>query len=458
MATAMSNAPPAITPVDPLLARALAPVPRRFRMAALPEASTADTRSPSTALAIAIEQARCSMAAGHVPPEEVRRLFLRSLARLVDEARTGDPAFQAMVLRHRSPLVREHASLSAHVDRDRRQVLAIVNAIAHPAKVAQRAAGPLRDALAALQAAASANDWSTVVGALAGIHADEPALERDLARLRDEPALARLRRVDVLAEESSVREHRALCEQKGPMSGSVRASVLGAGAQRRGDAVEALAASALQALARRLNNATDAGGAGGEEVYRVVTSMRVPPSFPGDAQRAKSEWDVVLLRRAVGVAERVWDVVLLVEAKASADAATTDLPKLLRGLRLLAQAQADTTYRFSSPSGEVLVRGDSLRLLPTEEADLPRAVLYCSDARAELRPRWLNAASRMQLLSSTASLERAAHDIDGAPIEDLEPVWQQLLTAPAFTPVLHQYATLTRVRGLMVHPDDLVAC
>lgn len=64
----------------------------------------------------------------------------------------------------------------------------------------------------------------------------------------------------------------------------------------------------------------------------------------------------------------------------------------------------------------------------------------------------------MQLLSSTASLERAAHDIDGAPIEDLEPVWQQLLTAPAFTPVLHQYATLTRVRGLMVHPDDLVAC
>lgn len=455
MATAMSNVPSAVTHVDPLLARALAQVPRRFRMAALPDASTADTRSPSTALAIAIEQARRSMAAGVTPADEVRRLFLRSLARLIDEARSSDPAFQAMVLRHRSPLVREHASLSAHLDRDRRQVLAIVNAIAHPAKVVQRAPGTLREALAALQAAAAANDWSTVAKGIAAVPVDEPALERDLARLRDEPALARLRRVDVLAEEPMVQHHRALCEQKGPMSGTARASAQGSGAQRRGDAVEALAASALRALAQRLN---DAAGASGEEVYRVVSSMRVPPSFPGDAQRAKSEWDVVLLRRPADVAEHVWDVVLLVEAKASADAATTDLPKLLRGLRLLAQAQADTTYRFTSPSGEVLVRGDSLRVLPTEEADLARAVLYCSDAPAELHPRWLNAASRMQLLSSTASLERAAHGIDGAPIEELEPVWQQLLTASGFTPVLHQAATPVRVRGLMVHPDDLEAC
>ena len=445
-------------------------------MPALPSSLTlTHDEPPAVALAVAIEQARTALVAGREPGERAKSLFLEALARLIGEAlRTdgGDPAFAAMVLRHRSLRVREHASLSAHAERDRRQLRATANALAHPAKAQRQPPGAVRDALVALHDAATAGDWSRLADAAERLHPlhESPELPDAARRLRDDGALARLRRLDELASDPEVIRYRALWDRQGPSAGSAQAVASGAGAQQRGDAVEGLATEALQALVDRMNagaandmDATSAavdaavsGDAGDRATYRVVTSLRVPAAFPGDPQRAKSEWDVALLRRHDA---DTWDLLLLVEAKASADAATTDLPRLLRGLRLLAQADPRATYAFASHQGEIPLRGASLRALPTEEAELARAVLYCSDAPAEQAPRLLSAASRMQLLSAPASLDFADQLERGLAVEprQLEPVWDQLLTAPAFAPVLRQHATLRTVRELMVHPSDLMA-
>nr|WP_297526075.1 3-deoxy-D-arabino-heptulosonate 7-phosphate synthase [uncultured Roseateles sp.] len=455
---------------------------RRYLAPALPTVlEVARAAGPSTALAFAIERARAALAAGDSPEDGVQSLFLNALARLIrvamrplpasggdgpDDASHdgahdaagsgGDPAFQAMVLRHRSAVVREHASLSAHVERDRRVVRAAVNALAHPAKTQRRAPGPTREALLAIHAASETDEWERLSELLLPLRDEadvraEPALHRGIERLIDDPALASVRRLDSLSSEALVARYRALWDQRGPTAGSKQAAARGAGAQRRGDAVEALAVEALSALVDRMN--IEAGATR----YRIAASLRVPPSFPGDAERAKSEWDVALLRRDNGGGD--WDLCLLIEAKASPDAATTDLPKLLRGLRLLAQADVATTYTFASNDGEVRLRGASLNALPTEEGDLARAVLYCCDGAEERAPRLLNAASRMQLLSAEASLDFAGLLEDGAPADPtlLEPVWRLLLEAPAFTSVLRQYVTLRAVRELMVHPEDLAA-
>lgn len=471
-------------PVHPLLSAVLLHAVRRYRVPALPASlDAARERGPATALAVAIEQARVTLAAGGTPGEDCRALFLASLARLIVQAlgvdEDGDPAFQAMVLRHRSPIVREHASLAAHAERDRRQIRSIVNALAHPAKAQRRAPGEAREALARLHAATVAGDWTLVVDvatrlvALPEVHA-EPALHRGIERLLDDEAFTRLRRIDALSTDPLVARYRALWDQRGPSAGTERAAELGDSAQRRGDAVEVLATEALEALVQRMN-----AGEGAAR-YRVATSLRVPSAIPGDPQRAKSEWDVALLRRrdidrideipgtgtgtgkgtgSTSSVEASWDLCLLVEAKASADAATTDLPRLVRGLRLLAQADVDTLYPFAAREGEVLLSGASLAALPTEEGDLSRAVLYCCDGPEDHRPRPLNAASRMQLLSASASLAHAARIEDGLGVEPelLDPVWRQLLESPAFTPVLRQYPTLRAVRALMLHPDDLMA-
>ncbi|MFX7878834.1 hypothetical protein ABTK13_21430, partial [Acinetobacter baumannii] len=81
--------------------------------------------------------ARLALAHGEVPGAALKHLFVESLARMVREAMrpdTGDPAFQAMVLRHRVAHVREYGSLSARAEQDRWLVLAPVNAVAHPNK------------------------------------------------------------------------------------------------------------------------------------------------------------------------------------------------------------------------------------------------------------------------------------------------------------------------------------
>src|SRR5690606_20488171 len=135
-------------------------------------------------------------------------------------------------------------------------------------------------------------------------------------------------------------------------------------------------------------------------VYRVVTSMRVPASLAAGVERAKTEWDVVLLSRAVGEADTApWDVGLLVEAKASIDAVATDFPRLLRGVQLLAGADRKAIYQFQTREGMVQLSGASLSRLSAASADLEKYVLYCCDGTADSSSRLLSAASRMQLLS-----------------------------------------------------------
>ncbi|MFT4065427.1 3-deoxy-D-arabino-heptulosonate 7-phosphate synthase [Paraburkholderia sp.] len=460
----MSSLVKSVPPSPSLLDETLNVVARRYRLPPNADASVGAIKtSPATALVLAIERAREAVARGEAPATATRDAFIDALARMIREAlrdESADPVFQAMLLRHRTAVIREYASLSAHAGRDRRLIHAAVNAIAHPAKQQRAQSGPLRDALARLHACASSEAWSELDDvARRLIDAPETAnplpVQRGLAQLRENPALQRLRRLEALASDERVRHYRALWDRQGPRPGSSLAVARGATAKQRGAAVEALATRAIDALARRLNEAE-----GSFASYRVVNSMRVPAAIPASHERAKTEWDVVLLRQAKAAENAAaWDVCLLVEAKASADSVTTDFPRLLRGLDLLAHADKDTVYLFQTQQGTVRLNGASLRALRTDDASLARTVLYCCDAPAEAAPRVLSAASRMQLLSAPASLAFAGALAQKrhADCADLEPVWHQLLEAPRWRAVLDQYATLREVRELMVHAEDLLA-
>ncbi|MBJ9591273.1 3-deoxy-D-arabino-heptulosonate 7-phosphate synthase [Burkholderia seminalis] len=453
-----------LTPLPALLDETLRIVARRYRLPPLDSAaSLTDATPPATALAIVIEEARRMRADGEAPGTALRQRFIDALARMIRDAmdpRSGDPSFQASVLRHDAPNVREYASLSAHAEQDRRALYSAVNAIAHPAKLERSAQTWQRDALARLHAAATTASWADLHATLRQLLAlpemtTDTAFEQDIVKLKDSPALERLLHLDRLASDDDVRRYRTLWVRQGPLEGSTIAVAQGVASQQRGAAVEALAAQALDALAGRLE-AVD-----GQRSYRVVTSMRVPSSIPGRHDRAKTEWDAILLERARSDdAASAWNVRFLVEAKASADAATTDLPRLLRGLNLLAQADPDTVYAFETHQGTVRVHGASLRALTTDAAALQREVLYCCDAAADATPRLLGAGSRMQLLSAQASLEYASALAQQRPDADpdgLGVIWHALLTVPQWHAVLHQYPSLRQVRELMVAIDDLRA-
>jgi hypothetical protein len=452
-------------PSPPLLDEILRIVVRRYRL--LAEAASyahLGKASAAPAMAMAIEHARQAKAHGELPDARLQQQFIDTLARMIHEAmRTdrGDPAFQTMVLRHGSTQVHEFASLSVHADRDRRRIRAAVNALAHPGKLQRRPTEPGRDALARLHAAAVASQWSKlrdIARRLIEMRelASDTAVVPSLKQLLDGDALRNLERLDDLASDELVLRYQTLWDRHGPRSGSHEAVAQGSASKRRGADVEAMVAQVLTKLAQRLGDAE-----GASETYRIVTSMHVPASIPADADRAKSEWDVVLLRQTETIAATpVWDVCLLVEAKASVDAATTDLPRLLRGLRLLGHADQGTVYDFETQQGIVRLRGASLRAMAARETDLAHIVLYCCDAPDEpTPPRLLSAASRMQLLSATASLDFACQlrETGVADIQILEPVWHQLLESSRWRAVLGQYLVLRQARELMVHVDDLSA-
>lgn len=375
--------------------------------------------------------------------------------------RGGDPAFQVMVLRHRASQVAEYASLSAQADQDCRRVRTAVDAIAHPEKLQRsRLGAEQRETLAQLRSLASAASWSALADtarqllSMPAVSA-ESSLERGLRQLLDGHELAQLQRLANLASDELVQEYRSLWDRQGPRSGSPAAAAQGSAAQRRGAAVEAAAAQALAALAKRMNEAAE-----NPATYRVVTSMRVPSSFPGSTDRAKSEWDAVLLQQAAPTDQTpVWDVRLLVEVKASVDAATADFPRLLRGLQLLTHADPQAVYSFATQQGEVRLRGASLAALSTDCAALSAYVLYCCDVPPDAAPRLLSASTRMQLLSAEASLAFAGKLATGQPADplDLDPVWQAVVESPRWVAVLNQYPMLQRVRALMVHIADLSA-
>lgn len=454
--------PSGLMPVSPLLEQILRNVARRYRLPALDEApARLHDGHPAAVIALSIEQARRDHERGQAPDAALKQTFTQALARLIQEAmraEQGDPGVQAMALRHRSVPVREYALLAAQAEADRRAVHAVVNAIAHPAKLERLPPGPMREGLRALQGALAQRRWDGVREAarhLAGLPDVPGEVLPGLDRLLDTPALDHLRRQDALTAEADVREYLALGARSGPRPGSEAAVAEGLASRRRGDAVEAATARAMQALAGRLDRE-----AGLQASYRVVTSMRVPASIPASHERAKTEWDVVLLRHAGMQGDTaLWDVCLLAEAKASADAAPTDLPRLVRGLRLLAHADAAIAYTFETREGRVLLRGASLAALRTEPAEVARQVLYCCEAPVEPAPRLLGAASRMQLLCAPPSLEVAAAMTPGQPVDPapLAAIWDQLPVSAHWAGVFHQYPALEQVRNLMVHPDDLHA-
>lgn len=447
---------------------------------------SANNNRAATRLALSIESARAQLAAGAEPADSTKSEFLASLSGLISESLNGsppDPVFQALLLRHQSALVKEYAALSARSEQNNRTVRTIVNAMAHPARQQRASTTKLAAALGEIHDASNELQWETLARLaqqfLSWLEAEHRSaddavelIRRNLRRLINEPALSELRRMSELDSCEVVQQYQTLRRQSGPRSGSTDASELGAESKKRGARTEALAAQALQALADKLNRElTDQGAQ-----YRVVTSLRVPSALLADTRRGKGEWDAVLLyssdaSRGDG---SVWDVCLLVEAKASADAATKDFPRLLRGLEVLAEASSSTTYAFSSREGTLRISGSSLASLGTDEARLKKTVMYCCDETAEGTPRLLNAASRMQLLSAPASVEFAsrlqnrpaggnanaefAHSSQNvSTLQALEPVWRELLHSPNWRPVLNQYQTLLQVRELMVHPDDLVA-
>ncbi|WER47484.1 3-deoxy-D-arabino-heptulosonate 7-phosphate synthase [Cupriavidus sp. WKF15] len=450
------------TPSPTLLGAILRTVVRGYQVPDMAVPTGPHLASPAARLAMTIEQARQAVAHGKVPDVSLKRRFVDALAGMVGEAMhpdSGDPAFQAMVLRQRMAPVREFATLSARAEGDRRVILSAVNAVAHPGRQQRMAPGWQREALADLHASAASSSWSAL-RAIAQRLLDSPdsgngsPVAIGLARLLDNAALQRLQRMETLEADEAVRRHRSLWDRAGPRPGSATALARGVSAQQRGAGAEALAEQALQALVQRLNEAD-----GDDGLYRVVTSLRVPASIPASHERAKTEWDVVLLRRAPVEAMPAWDVCLLVEVKASVDAATTDFPRLLRGIGLLAHAKQDAAYMFESRQGTVCLRGAALSALRTSEPDLQRTVLYCCDARAEAAPRLLSAASRMQLLSADQSLAFASHLAANqhADVAMLEPVWHLLLASDRWKAVLNQYSTLRQVRGLMVNTEDLLA-
>lgn len=430
--------------------------------------------NPADVIAVAIETARVLLAGNKTPPDTLCDRFVEALSHMIRDAlhdEQGDPAFQAMVLQHTTPDVQKHVLLAASADHDRRALHAVVNTIAHPARQQRAASEPQRKALAKLHTAAlSPSSWAefsaTAQRILAlPVIANEPQISSRLERLLESDSLQRLISAEALEPTASVQQYLALRERMGPLSGSVDAIQQGFASERRGAAVEAKAAQALSTLAGLLNRAASSADA-----YRAVTSLRVPASMPGNPHRAKTEWDAVLLQKherstpggdetELASEPATWNIFLLVEAKASPDATATDFPRLLRGLRLLAHADKDTTYVFESRQGTVPISGLSLNGLSTDKAAVPTSVLYCCDAPADFTPRLLSAAGRMRLLSDPASLAyaQALLEQQAASSKILKPIWQQLLTEPAWQPVLHQYATLHQANELMVHADDFLA-
>lgn len=449
-------------PSHPFLDETLRIVPRRYRLPVWCAGSEPHHKAnPATTLAVVIERARSAIDFGEMPDPAHKGRFTEALAQMIREAMRadgGDSAFQAMVLRHRVAQVREYASLAAQANKDRRLIHLIVNALAHPAKLQRMPPSAQREVLVRLHSATSSASWSiladTMDQLLAPGAADEPTVQRSLRRLRDSSAVGRLQRLDALASDDLVRQYLALQDRNSPRSGSPDAAAQGAASQRRGADVEALAARALTELAERLNELDS-----DQTLYRVVTSMRVPSSIPASPDHAKSEWDAVLLRRSsTADTATAWDVCLLVEAKASVEAATTDFPRLLRGLRLLSHADQNVVYPFKTQQGLVPLRGASLKARAADEESLARQVLYCCDAPADAAPRLLSVASRMQLLSARASLEFASAlaEKQQPDFRGLERVWHQLLESHRWGPVLHQYPVLRQARELMVHTADLL--
>lgn len=444
---------------DALLLAALRDAPRRYRLPPLPHGiAAAAAAGPETALAFAIEGARQGGDQRAPASPGLQDLFTRSLATLIRGALAadgGDPAFRALVLRTREAEVHEYTRLARQAPGDRRAVRAATDAFAHPGKLRAMDAGPLRDALSRVHELAAAGEWALLAGELRQLAArpgaGEPVRAASDALLAG-PALARLHGLDSLLQREAVQRYLALCGQRGPAAGSDAAAAQGRASARTGEAGEQATVRAFRAIARCLER-----GSSQADRIHVVRGLRTPRGFPGEAGRAKQEWDAAIVRNdgAGGAA----DILLLAEVKASPAAATPDFARLHRGLQRLAHASAGRSYAFPSADGEVHVSGDSLRRLQPDGRALPAHAIYCCSAPAEVQPQLLSAASKTVLLGEPASLAFAGLLAGGAaPVHVmLAPVWEALAASPGLRQALHQDETSRTVRESMLHPDDLLA-
>ncbi|MBT2335700.1 hypothetical protein J7E49_17510 [Variovorax paradoxus] len=451
--------------LDGLLLAALHEAPRRYRLPPLPaDVEAAVASGTETALAFAMEAARIEKA-GHPPApayDGIQALFTRALAQLIREAlapERGDPAFQAALLQAQDAAVHEHVQLSRQRPADRRTVRMAVDAIAHPGKLRREAPGAARDELAPLHGLAAAGSWTELAQAieqLAGQEASARAhLQAPLKAILSSPALARLARGSDLLRLESVQRYQALCERRGPLAGSHAAAAEGRASANQGQLAEHAAVEAFHRITDSLNRRKK-----GAATYRVARGLRTPGGFPGEADKAKEEWDAAIVRgHTCGEGGSAADLVLLAETKASPAAATSDFPRLLRGLRRLAQAGAEETYAFASADGEHRILGASLQGLRPIHGLLPPHVIYCCSAPPEALPQPLGAATKAVLLAEPASLAFAQQLARGeAPSHAaLAPVWNALTTAPRLQAALHQHETAQKARAAMLHPDDLLA-
>nr|WP_240980224.1 hypothetical protein [Ramlibacter agri] len=423
---------------------ALQAAPRRFRLQPLPaDAASARQAGTDASLAFAIESARLGR-----QDTDAQQIFVDALADLIRDALapdSGDPAFQALVLRGLEPEVEEFVQLQLQFAADHRMLRSAVDAIAHPGKLRGLPPGPLTDALAQLHRLAEGEAWAPLRHAahiLLDLRLDH-AVRGVLDQLVAGDVLARLERGAELRAQPAVQRYLALWEKRGPIAGTDAALAQGRASARAGDAAEAAAVHALRAAAELLNRVAPG--------HREVSRLHTPRGFPGAAEKTKDEWDAAIVHGS--------DILLLAEVKAAPAAATPDFPRLVRGLQRLAQAEAGATYFFPSAAGDVAVRGASLQRLQPHDATLPSHAIYCCSAAPDTQPAWLSAAAKSLLASEPASLEYARSLAQGAaPAADgLLPVWQALPGAPRLRGALLQYETSRAVREAMLHPDDLLA-
>jgi hypothetical protein len=208
------------------LAVALAAAPRRYHLPPLP-ADVESARSISTDLALAytIECARTGQARG------ARELFVSSLAALIERAAdpdTGDPVFQATLLHADEPLVQEYVALQAHAATDTRTVRRMVDAIAHPAKLAGFGEA-VPQSLAGLHDLSKGARWTTLRDKAGGVA--EP--------LASHPSLLRLARVEQLEATAAVVRYAELMRSNAPPAGTEAASRRGRESAQAGTIAEA---------------------------------------------------------------------------------------------------------------------------------------------------------------------------------------------------------------------------
>jgi predicted NAD-dependent protein-ADP-ribosyltransferase YbiA (DUF1768 family) len=410
------------------LAAALAAAPRRYRMPPLPaDAASARAAGIDVALAFAIESARTADVPG------ARELFVESLAAFIDEAlqpHTGDPAFQALLVRANEPTVREYVALQAREAQDARAVRRLVDAVAHPAKLA-RLGDAQASRLAELHPLAKEGRWAAL----------RELAESVIEELGAHPSLQRLAQGAALRTTGAVARYCKLVAAQGPLAGSDAAAQHGRDAARAGKAAEAQTVAALQQIADTLH-------ARGAATLRVARGLKTPRGFPGERAKAKDEWDVALLETGA-IAARI---VLLGEVKASPASAPADFSRLHRGLMRLARSDAGEAYAFASADGPVTISGESLRALAPLDYALPKQVVYFCIAPAGQVPPPLSAASKAVLAAEPASIAFALQRDRSA----LEPLWASLRSEPRLRATLHQYDTARRVCEAMLHPQDLL--